>query len=107
MCNIRITGNNSKVAFWAAAHLVSNPTILARILVEIKPAVVDGSVDGKYLMEKCPLLDSLYNEVLRVYVASAILREINVPITIGGKLLQKGKKLLVSIANSIIFAWHC
>jgi hypothetical protein len=65
--------------------------------------VIDGVVNAKYLMEKCPLLESLMDEVLRVYIASAILREINAPIIVGGKILQKGKKLLVSIGQDTLF----
>lgn len=48
-------------------------------------------------MEHCPRLEALFNEVLRVVLASALMREVIGPTIIGGKVLRPGMKLIVVI----------
>lgn len=90
-----------KAAFWMIAYLVHRPALLSQIRAEINPAInVDGEiVDLKYLTEKCPRLESLFNEVLRLNSAGALAREVIAPTIFDGKLLKKGTKLMVYQIN--------
>ncbi|KAJ2997402.1 hypothetical protein NUW58_g666 [Xylaria curta] len=91
-----VLGNIYKVAFWALAYLAYDPSLLETIRAETEPAVDDGKVDELYLAEKCPLLESLVSEVLRLTVATALVRDIVAPTNVGGKTLQPGNKVLIS-----------
>ena len=90
-----ITGNVYKVTFWMVTHLIHNPALLALILKEIEPARDRDQFNGKYLIEKCPRLEALFNEVLRVCLASALARQVIGPTVIGGRVLHKGTKIIV------------
>lgn len=61
----------------------------------------DDQVEKAKILDVCPQLDSLINEVLRLTVASALAREIESPFELGGKILQPGNALLVSCATSL------
>lgn len=52
-------------------------------------------VDETYLLEQCPKLESLSNEVLRMTVTSSLARVVMEPTILGGKLLQPGNKIMV------------
>ncbi|KAK5997452.1 Cytochrome P450 monooxygenase calL-like protein [Cladobotryum mycophilum] len=90
-----ILGNIYKVAFWTIAHLVYDPYLLDSIRAEVTPAIKDRQLDESYLVEKCPLLESLLSEVLRLTVATALVRDVVAPTHIRGKTLQPGSKILV------------
>ncbi|KAL9613036.1 MAG: hypothetical protein Q9167_002382 [Letrouitia subvulpina] len=63
---------------------------------ETQPAVHDdGSLDINFLIQNCPQLDALYNEVLRFYNAASSVRQIESTVKIGGKILRKGNKVLM------------
>lgn len=87
-----------KAAFWAIAHIVHRPELLAQIRAEIAPAMgIDGeAVDLKYLTEDCPRLEAFFNEVLRINSAGALAREVMTPTLFSGKVLAKGTKIMVS-----------
>ncbi|PVH94312.1 cytochrome P450 [Periconia macrospinosa] len=91
-----IVGNIYKVAFWVLAHLVYDPTLLDSIRTEVTPAMRNGELDELYLAEQCPKLESLISEILRLTVASALVREVVAPTELGGKVLQPGNRILVS-----------
>ncbi|KAJ3571853.1 hypothetical protein NPX13_g5238 [Xylaria arbuscula] len=91
-----VLGNIYKVAFWALSYLAFDPSLSAAILAEVEPAAKDGDLDELYLAEKCPQLESLISEVLRLTVATALVRDITAPTEIGGKTLQPGNKVLIS-----------
>ncbi|KAF2968911.1 hypothetical protein GQX73_g4658 [Xylaria multiplex] len=91
-----ILGNIYKVAFWALAYLSYDSSLLEVIQDETKAAVKNGQIDESYLAEKCPLLESLISEVLRLIVATALVRDIVAPTHVGGKTLQPGNKVLIS-----------
>ncbi|KAF7926274.1 uncharacterized protein EAE98_006569 [Botrytis deweyae] len=92
-----ITANVYKAAFWAIAHIVHRPELLAQIRAEIAPAIgTNGeSVDLKYLTEDCPRLEAFFNEVLRINSAGALAREVITPTLFSGKILAKGTKLMI------------
>lgn len=85
-----------KTAFWLVAHIVYDLSILDAIRVEIQPALTGDQVDHRYLVEHCPHLDSLFSEVLRLRMASPMVRDIAVTSAIGGKTVRAGSRVLVS-----------
>jgi hypothetical protein len=94
-----ITGNIYKVAFWVVAYLIHNPILLKEIKAELAPAISAAGelVDAQHLNDKCPQLDAVYNEVLRLVLASALMRDVVAPTVVGGKVLRTGMKLMVSL----------
>ncbi|RAH68512.1 cytochrome P450 [Aspergillus aculeatinus CBS 121060] len=91
-----ILGNMFKTAFWLVAHIVYDPSIQDAIRVEIQPALTGDQVDHQYLVEHCPHLDSLFSEVLRLRMASPMVRDIAVTSAIGGKTVRAGSRVLIS-----------
>lgn len=91
-----------KLCFWLVAHLLSNQALLRAITLEIQPAIdpQTQAVDHTYLTENCPMLDSLYSEVLRLTVSSPMARIVSSTSTIGGKTLKEGNQVLVRIPCS-------
>ncbi|KAL4959538.1 cytochrome P450 [Aspergillus stella-maris] len=92
-----IVGNMYKLSFWLLAHILYDKPLLEAIATEIRPAFnpQTKSVDHTYLTEKCPLLDSLYSEVLRLVVTSPMTRYVSETSTVGGKVLREGSKVLI------------
>ncbi|KAL3475751.1 putative cytochrome P450 [Aspergillus californicus] len=92
-----IIGNMYKLSFWLLAHILCNPDLLRSITLEIQPAInpQTQAVDHTYLTENCPMLDSLYSEVLRLVVTSPMTRQVSATSTIGGKTLKEGSKVLI------------
>lgn len=92
-----IVGNVYKAAFWTIAYLVHTPKLLDRIRTEVAPALTvdQGTVNPKYLTEKCPCLEAFFNEVLRLNSAGAFAREVIMPTIFDGNMLLKGTKLIL------------
>ncbi|KAL8767545.1 MAG: hypothetical protein Q9209_005962 [Squamulea sp. 1 TL-2023] len=93
--NWAINGNMHKVTFWILAHLLHTRTLLDAIRQETSLGVVDGSVDVGYLVENCPQLDSVYHEVLRLYMSNSLMRHVTSPTKVGGKTFREGGLVLV------------
>jgi cytochrome P450 len=87
-----------KLSFWLVAHILSDSDLLSSIILEIEPAInrQTQAVDHTYLTENCPMLESLYSEVLRLIVTSPMTRQVSSTSTVGGKTLKEGSKVLVS-----------
>lgn len=64
--NIRINTNAYRQCFWCVAYLLHDNALLDQIKREMQPAWQDNAVDMTHLLEKCPLLASFYEEMLRV-----------------------------------------
>ena len=64
---------------------------------EIKPAIHpdNGVIDMQYLMDKCPHLEAVFNEVLRLNAASTSIRNVIHPTIVNGKLFRAGSKVLM------------
>lgn len=62
------------------------------------PAVKPDSVDETYLLERCPALNSLSQEVLRLTVATSLARVVMSPCIIGGKALVPEHKIMLPIS---------
>jgi cytochrome P450 len=91
----RIVGNAYKLGFWLLSHLAHNPNLLETIRQEVLPAVSGDAVHEEYLLERCPKLDSLAKETLRLTVISSLGRGVTEDTVVGGKLLRKGNKVMV------------
>ncbi|KAI3401886.1 hypothetical protein diail_6445 [Diaporthe ilicicola] len=91
----RINTNAYRQCFWCAAYLLHDRTLLEQIKREMRPAWKTNTVDMTYLLEKCPLLASFYEEMLRINNEPVGIRLVAEPVTIGGKELQPGRKLLM------------
>ncbi|KAI9155452.1 Cytochrome P450 monooxygenase calL [Paramyrothecium foliicola] len=91
-----INSNAYRMCFWCLAYLLFNPALLAEVKEEMQPArQADGSLSMPYLLENCPLLSSFYAEVLRLTVDTIGARAVTRKVSIGGKVLLPGKKLLM------------
>ncbi|KAF2626547.1 putative cytochrome P450 [Macroventuria anomochaeta] len=93
-----LVGNTYKLAFWLLAHLLHNPTLLYKIREEVLPAVKNDHIDETYLLKRCPALDSLINEILRLTVSTSLARCVISPCTIGNKTLLPGRKIMLPIS---------
>lgn len=56
---------------------------------------LDGKLSMEYLLDKCPLLNSFYEEVVRKTTYPIGARDVVSEVTIGGKVLAPGNKLLM------------
>ncbi|KAF2732252.1 putative cytochrome P450 [Polyplosphaeria fusca] len=92
-----INGNVYKLAFWLTAHLSQDPELMQQIREEVQPATKIGSIDDTFLSEKCPALSSLVDETLRLTVTSSLARQLLQTTVIGGKTLEKGRKIMLPI----------
>ena len=84
-----------KVTFWILAHLAHDPQLLESIRKETMPGVVDDTANVPYLTEECPRLEAVFLEVLRMVMASSLMRHVTEPTVLGGKILEKGNNVMV------------
>ena len=84
-----------KAGFWIIAYMMHHPETLEIVHKEVTGAVVEDTLDEKHLSERCPVLDSVFNETLRLTVTNPLGRVATTKTTIGGKVLQEGKTLMV------------
>jgi cytochrome P450 len=95
---MRINTNAYRLCFWCVVHLLFETELLNVIKEEMRPAWDNqgtGSLDMEYLLDKCPLLSSFYEEVLRMTVDSVGARVVTKKTTIGTKILYPGRKVLM------------
>jgi cytochrome P450 len=92
-----INGNAYKVCFWLLAYILHDPSLHNKIRTEVTPAV-DASTsprDLSALLERCPNLNAVYNEILRLASATIAIRDVEEPVNIGGKDLRVGTKIYI------------
>ncbi|CAG8976223.1 hypothetical protein HYALB_00010769 [Hymenoscyphus albidus] len=91
-----INTNAYLLCFWCLAYLLHDEMLLKDITSEIQPAFQsDGSLNMQYLLDSCPLLDSLYEEILRISNYPIGVRVITTAVAVGDTLLQPGRQLLM------------
>lgn len=93
-----INTNARKSIFWVLTYLLHNPSLLAAFREETAPAFDrDALVDPFYIQDraKCPQVDAIWHETLRVAGWSASIRLITKDTVIGGKILHKGHRVVV------------
>lgn len=92
-----INGNAYKLAFWIMTYLLYNPPLLETVKSEVITAM-DGSGslnDFSDRLEKCPQLNAVFNEVLRLISSSMAIRNVASSMTVGGKTLRAGTKVII------------
>ncbi|KAI1087032.1 putative cytochrome p450 [Rostrohypoxylon terebratum] len=91
-----INTNTPKAAFWMLAHLLWNPSLIDEIREEISPAFCGSEiVDLNHLFHKCPKLDAVWHETLRLSSNAASVRVAMQDTVIGGKLIRKGSRVMI------------
>ncbi|CAG8959642.1 hypothetical protein HYFRA_00001545 [Hymenoscyphus fraxineus] len=91
-----INTNAYRLCFWCLAYLLHDKMLLNDITSEIQPAFQsDGSLNMQYLLDSCPLLDSLYEEILRISNYPIGVRVVTTEVAVGDTLLQPGRQLLM------------
>lgn len=94
---LRINGNAYKLCFWILTYILHDSSLHTTIRNEISPAV-DASTspnDLAALLDRCPNLNAVFNEVLRFTSSSSSIRNVLKPVTVGGKNLRIGTKVLI------------
>lgn len=103
----RINGTVHMTAFWMMAHILQRPTFAAAIREEIAPTMktIESSeemvgatladITKRNLVDSCPLLNSAFNEVLRITSTGSSVREVMKPVRIGSKTIPIGTKVLL------------
>lgn len=82
--------------FWLLNYVLHAPSLIEVIRNETKPAFAkDGKINLEYLHRKCPQLDAIWNETIRMTAYSASVRFLTEDTIIGGKILRKGNRLMI------------
>ncbi|KAL8949025.1 MAG: hypothetical protein Q9222_004834 [Ikaeria aurantiellina] len=90
-----INSNTYKLCFWVMAHIIHDNDLLESIrhetkeVADLKPSEIVGA------LEKCPRLDAVYYEVLRLSTASTSIRTVMSPSMVGGKYLSPGNDVFI------------
>ncbi|CAG8974674.1 hypothetical protein HYALB_00006408 [Hymenoscyphus albidus] len=93
-----INTSTRKSAFWVLTYLLHNPTLLKAYREETEAAFRHGElIDPSYIQDpiKCPQVDRIWHETLRLASWSASIRRITQDTTIGGKVMLTGNRVLV------------
>ncbi|CAG8959243.1 hypothetical protein HYFRA_00012601 [Hymenoscyphus fraxineus] len=93
-----INTNTRKSVFWMLTYLLHNPSILAKFRQQTGAAFKDGHlVDSSYIQDplKCPDVEMIWHETLRLSGWSASVRLITQDTIIGGKVMRKGNRVMV------------
>ena len=94
--NTRLNTNTYKLCFWLVSYILNDTTLLARIRAEVDLVMASGAYDVDRMIQDCPLLESCYYEALRVASSPLSVRNVVQPTELGGKMLQAGKRVLLS-----------
>ena len=80
------------------AYMMFEPDLLDMVRDETSPAFRGGdskSPDIKYLDERCPKLNSIWNETVRLSASSSSVRYVTEDTIVGGKILRKGNRVVI------------
>lgn len=93
----RINGNAYKLCFWILTYMLHDSNLFTSIRNEVVPAVQASTSpnDLSSRLDRCPHLDAIFHEVLRLVSSSSSIRNVQTPITVGGKYLRAGTKVLI------------
>jgi len=91
-----VNTNAYRLCFWCLAYLLFDKTLLTSIKEESRVALqADGTLNMGFLLDRCPLLSSFYEEILRISNDPIGTRIVKQPVTIGNKTLLPGHKVLM------------
>ncbi|KAF2501547.1 cytochrome P450 [Lophium mytilinum] len=96
--------NSFKIAFWMLAHIMHSEKLKAAVITEISAALPsqNADLDINYLLNQCPLLDSIWNDILRLTASSSTYRHVVSDTTIRGKTFRAGRKLLIPQRQTLL-----
>lgn len=83
------------MSFWVISHLLYDDRLLANIKTEMSSAFRKETLDLNQLLERCPRLDSVYNEILRLKTGPVGSRNVESDVIVGGKTLRAGHRVLM------------
>ena len=88
--------NTFRMLFWTLAHILSSPSLTEAIRKETSSAfdADTNTFSVPDLTNDCPILGAVWNEVLRLYASSSMIRSCVSPTTIGNKTVHVGDRLL-------------
>ncbi|KAI5866714.1 putative cytochrome p450 [Durotheca rogersii] len=96
---LAINTNARKTAFWMLSYLIHNPSLLAAYRAETAAAFGPSGalVDPLLIQEpaRCPCVDAVWHETLRVSGWAASVRLVTADTVVGGKRLRRGGCVVV------------
>ncbi|ESZ95414.1 putative cytochrome p450 [Sclerotinia borealis F-4128] len=90
-----INGNTRKAPFWMLSYILYQPDLIEIIRKETNPAFSENGVDVAYLSKSCHILNSLWDETIRITASAASVRFLTKDIEIGNKILRKGNRIMM------------
>lgn len=93
-----INTNARKTSFWMLTHMMRNTAYLTAFRAETAPAFRgDELVDLAYIQNtaKCPTVDAVWHETLRIAGWAASVRLVTRDVVIGGKRMRRGNRVMV------------
>ncbi|KAK8131988.1 cytochrome P450 oxidoreductase [Apiospora kogelbergensis] len=91
-----VNSNTYKLCFWILSHLLHDPALLSTLAEETSSAIAaDGNVDMRCLLDDCPRINAVYDEVLRLTNSSSSIRHVTADAVIGGCTLRRGNNVLI------------
>jgi cytochrome P450 len=91
----RVNANAHKHCFWIIAYLLQDPELQESVRRETSEGISGDQINVPFLVGDCPLLNAVFDEVLRITNASNSIRYIAKDTTIGGLKLRKGANVLM------------
>ncbi|KAH7369586.1 cytochrome P450 [Rhexocercosporidium sp. MPI-PUGE-AT-0058] len=88
--------NTYRMLFWTLTHILSSPSLTETIREETSSAfdTDTNTFLTTGLMNDCPVLIATWNEVLRLYASSAVVRTCVSPTVISNKTVHVGDRIL-------------
>lgn len=92
-----INGNAYKLCFWVLTYILHDSSLFTAIRGEAISAVRSSTSpnDLANSLEQCKSINAVFHETLRMTSSSMSVRNVLEPVTIGGKYLRAGTKVLV------------
>ncbi|KAI1418401.1 cytochrome P450 [Hypoxylon sp. FL1857] len=92
-----INGNTRKAPFWMLSYLLFDESLIETIRAETECALDGNDVNVAYLLDvqKCPQLNSIWDETIRLTAFAASVRFLTRDIELGGKVLRKGNRIIM------------
>ncbi|KAL8754753.1 MAG: hypothetical protein Q9199_004124 [Rusavskia elegans] len=86
--------NVFNICFWLLSYMLHRPETLEKVEEETQGCLLDSGVDIDKLL-KCTLLNSSFNEILRLTSGASSARTVVSPTQLRGKILRENRKLLM------------
>ena len=90
-----VNSNTYKLCFWIMSYLLRDSNLLLSIRKETEPAFSEAKADMSHLLNSCPRLNALFDEVLRMTNSSSSMRNVTSETTVGGYKIRAGTKIIM------------